>query len=254
MAEYIGSVPYPEYLRQAGFRFVERMHPKSDKIGIRQQSAVSKIPEEDRLSTGQFQNIIHNQTNAFNIANEDQIQRGLAWYETANRIAESLHPDIETAGGVIAALSGSGGEWVKNVRNAESFIKTGKLPYGTVGDNVEKAQKILEGEHYTTVLPKGLKEANFARVIINPNDPHAVAVDTQHYDASTGLKMPWKEARRGLESQGRYNTIADATRMVAERKGLLPNQLQAIDWLVWKELGHPYRGHPRAIDIYRRFK
>jgi len=252
MDETRGGVPYPAYLKQSGFRFVERMHPGSDKIGIRPQSAKSTIPEEHRLSPGQFQNITHNQANAFNIASEDQIQRGLAWYGIANQIADTLHPDIETSAGVIAALSGAGGEWGRNVRNAESFMKTGKLVYGAVGENVEKARRILEGEHYRTVLPKGLKEVNFADLIVNPEDPRGVAVDTQHYDLSTGLKMPWKEARRGLESQGRYNTIADATRMVAERKGILPNQLQAIDWLVWKELGHPSRGHPRAVDIIRR--
>lgn len=247
----MGNVEYPAYLREKGFRFVERQ-PGTDKIPIRQASSRTTVPEHLRMSGAQFGNIIHNQTNAFNLANPDQIERGMRWYGIAHQIADSINPDIEKTAGVIAALSGNGTEWGQNVRNADTFIRTGKALSTNTKKQIEDATRIAEGEHYSTVLPPHLKTRNFADLIVNPNHPRAVAVDTQHHDASTGLKMPWKDADRGLDAIGRYDTLADATRIVADRKGVLPNQLQAVDWLVWKELGHPYRGHPRAIDIVRR--
>lgn len=243
---------YPDYLRGHGFRFVERL-PGTNKVPIRQASSRTTVPEHLRMSSGQFGNMLHNQRTALSLATSDQIQRGMDWYPHGHRIAEAVDKhDVERASGVLAALSGAGTEWGVNVRNARHFLQTGQaLPTNTT-KQIEHATRIAEGEHFRNVLPKGLKEYNFAELLANPEHETAVAVDTHHHDSSTGLKMPWKDTDRGLQSIGRYNTFADATRSVAAQAGMRPSELQAVNWLVWKELGHPYRGHPRAVDIVRR--
>lgn len=247
----MGDVEYPQYLKDKGFRFVERQ-PGTDKIPIRQASSDTTVPEDMRMSTGQFGNMVHNKRNALRIATSDQIERGMNWYPTAHRIAQAIHPDVEKAAGVIGALSSRGTEWTQNVRSADQFFKTG-VPLGkATGAQVEAATRIAEGEHWSDVLPKDLKTYNFTKTIINPLDEEAYVSDTHDADSSAGLKMPWQTADRGLGAMGRYNTFADAGRAAANKAGLLPNQLQAATWLSWKEMGHPRRGNPRAVDIRRR--
>lgn len=247
----MGDREYPEYLREQGFRFVERQ-PGTDKIPIRQASANSTIPENMRMSSGQFGNMVHNKRNALRIATPDQVERGMNWYPTAHRIAAAIHPDIEKAAGVIGALSGRGTEWGHNVRSADQFLKTG-VPLGkATGAQVEAATRIAEGEHWSKVLPQDLKTFNFTKTIINPYDEDTYVVDTHDADSSAGLKMPWQTADRGLDAMGRYNTFADAGRSAANKAGMLPNQMQAATWLSWKEMGHPRRGNPRAVDLRRR--
>lgn len=248
---------YPKYLEEAGFRFVDRLHPRSNKVPTRQASSDRTVPESEAMSGHQFGLIKGNIRNTIDRASPDQIQRGLQWYPIGHRIAERISPhDIEKGAGVIAALSGGGTEWVPNVRTAEHFMKHGNMEVGQFGskataEQIDQARRIYEGEDFRNVLPRGLKTYNFATLLTNPNDEESIAVDTHHHDLGTGLKMPWK-TDRGLSSIGRYNTFADATRMIAKEKGMLPHEAQAIAWLGWKEMKHPYRGHPRAVDMQRR--
>lgn len=248
---------YPEYLDQAGYKFVERLHPGSNKVPTRQASSDRTVPESEAMSGHQFGLVKGNIRNTIERATSDQIDRGLRWYPIGHRITESISPhDIGKGAGVIAALSGGGTEWGVNVRTAEHFMKHGRLDVGQFGSKatskqIDQARRIHEGENFRNVLPHGLKTYNFATLLENPHDEEAIAVDTHHHDLGTGMKMPWK-TDRGLSSLGRYNTFADATRMVAKEKGMLPHEAQAVAWLGWKELGHPYRGHPRAVDMQRR--
>lgn len=247
---------YPKYLEDAGFQFVERMHPGSNKVGTRQASSERTVSPAEAMTGHQFGLIKGNIRNAIEGATADQIHRGVNWYPIGHQIADKIsRGDVEKGSGVIAALSGGGTEWGENVRVAEHFMKHGRLPevHGSkaTADQIHQASRIYEGEDFRDVLPHGLKTYNFATLLANPHHESAIAVDTHHHDLGTGLKMPWK-TDRGLSSLGRYNTFADATRMIASEKGMLPHEAQAVAWLRWKELGHPYRGHPRAIDMQRR--
>lgn len=242
---------YPEYLRRKGFRFVERT-PGTDMLPIRQASASSTIPEENRLSSGQFANIIHNQRNALQIATLDQIERGKNWYPLAHQIASRIHPDIEIAAGVTSALSGFGTSWETNVRSADQFLRTGRAGPKNTAVQVEQASRIRDGEHWSTVLPRNLKEHSFTRAIINPYAEDVRVNDTHENDLGGGLKQPWKTTNRGLDAIGRYQTLTDAGHIAAQREGMHPLEAQATGWLVWKELGHPHRGAIRARDIQRR--
>jgi hypothetical protein len=247
----VGDREYPQYLKDKGFRFVERI-PGTDKLPIRQASARSTIPEASRLSSGQFANMIHNQRNAIQISTPEQRERGKNWYPLAHQIASRIHPDIETGAGVISALSGFGTSWEENVRSADQFLKTGKPGNKATAVQTEQAARIRDGEHWSTVLPNNLKEQNFTKAIINPHDETIRVNDTHENDLTGGVKQPWQTVDRGLDAIGRYNTITDAGHIAAQREGLPPLEQQATGWLVWKELGHPHRGAIRARDIRSR--
>lgn len=246
---------YPQHLGAAGFKFVERISPTSNKLPIRQASAPSTVPTTSAAMTGhQFGQVIHNITRAIDTASPEIIKKGELWYPQAHEIADVISKgDPERSAGVIAALSGAGGEWEKNVREGDYFMKHGRVPEGSKATAVqqEQATRIREGEHFRNVLPKGLKTFNFAELIANPYDEDAVVVDTHHADIAGGLKMPWQGADRGLGTAGRYNTIADATRIVAERKGMRPSQAQAIAWESWKKQAGR-RGIPATAMIRHR--
>lgn len=247
-------INYPSHLEAAGFKFVERISPTSNKLPVRQASAPSTVPSSSgRMSGHQFGQVIHNIDTAIKTASSDIQKEGNLWYPKAHEIADVISKgDVEKGAGVLAALSSAGGEWGRNVRDAEHFMRHGVVPEGSkvTRDQVTAATRIREGEHFRSVLPKGLKTYNFAELIANPEDERAVVVDTHHADIAGGLKMPWKEADRGLGSMGRYNTIADATRVVAERRGMLPSQAQAAAWVSWK--AQAGRRGIAATDMIRR--
>lgn len=247
----MGDRDYPEYLRANNFRFVERI-PGTDKIPIRQASANSTIKEENRLSGGQFANIIHNQRNAIRLATPDQRERGERWYPLAHQMASSIHPDVEVGAGVISALSGFGTSWDQNVRSAQHFFKTGQPGPKATAVQKEQAERIRDGEHWSLVLPNNLKEHSFTKAIINPYAEDGRVNDTHENDLGGGLKQPWQNVDRGLDAIGRYNTLTDAGLIAAQREGMLPHAAQATGWIVWKELGHPHRGAIRARDIKSR--
>lgn len=249
---------YPKYLQEAGFQFVERLHPGSNKVPTRQASSDRTVAATEAMTGHQFGLIKGNIRNTIDRATSDQVARGVNWYPIGHQIADTIsRGNPEKGAGVIAALSGGGTEWGENVRVAEHFMKHGRLPekHGSkaTSEQINQATRIYEGEDFRNVLPRGLKTYNFAELLANPHHETAIAVDTHHHDLGTGLKMPWK-TDRGLSSLGRYNTFADATRMVAKEKGMLPHEAQAVAWTAWKELGHPYRGHPTAVQMQRRAK
>lgn len=216
---------YPEYLRARGFRRVAT-NPKTGFVDIRGKG----------LSTGQFQNMIHNQRRGIAIATPEQIHAGLHWYDEGQAISEEIgRGDITKGAGIIAALSPKN-EWGRNVENAREFIKSGTA-HGRTSDQIEAATKIYEGMAPEDVLPMKLKTGHFYRLLKDPTDPTAVAVDTHHHDVSMGIKKPWEDPR-GMKAPGRYKTFVDATIKTAHHAGILPHQAQAIDWLVWKSLPH----------------
>lgn len=220
---------YPEYLRSRGFRRVAT-NPETGLVDIRGKS----------LSTGQFQNMIHNQRRGIAIATPEQIHEGMHWYDEGHRLAEEIGKgDIAKGAGIIAAISPRN-EWTRNVQEARDFVKTGATGTRTA-DQIEAATRIYEGERPEDILPMKLKTGHFYRILKDPTDPTAVAVDTHHHDETTGWKLPFKQ-NRGLKSPGRYNTFVDATIRTAQHEGMLPHQAQAIDWVVWKSLPHPRGG------------
>lgn len=69
--------------------------------------------------------------------------------------------------------------------------------------------------------------------LINPDDPDAVCLDRHAKSAAYGRKLLDRES---VVSVSKYDWLAEHFRREARRAGVLPNQFQAICWVVWRRL------------------
>lgn len=172
---------------------------------------------------------VANIVKTYHTATADQRFRGAQWYVTANELAYLISDgDVRKGAGVIAALSANK-SWPENQRLATRALSTGN-PSGHVGNALEKATRILNGEDPEKVLPMDAKTGNFFLCIADPNHPTAVCVDRHAHDIAVGRRFGNDD--RGLSSKGRYNALADAYRIAARKLELNPATLQAITWVV----------------------
>lgn len=168
----------------------------------------------------------------FQSASEEQEQAGRSWYPTAHRIADMMADgDVETGAGLLAALSPQT-PWDENVRLACDAYDTGR-PAGHFGDALSKATRILAGIKPESVLPMQRKTGHFYRCIVDPADKDAVCVDRHAHDVAVG--MVYGSENRGLDAAGRYSLIADAYREAARQLGEIPQVVQAVTWVVWRD-------------------
>lgn len=154
------------------------------------------------------------------------VSEGYNWYDRAQEIADKLGKgNLQMGAGVIAAMSPQK-NWDVNLRLAHDMFNKGKA--GHYGVQVTKARRILEGENPEDVLGQ-LKEGNFYKNIVNPDDPSAVTIDRHANDVAINQKMG--QANRGLSSEGRYNIFHSAYTTAAGHLGIeTPSRLQASVW------------------------
>jgi hypothetical protein len=180
-------------------------------------------------------------------ATEDERNEGREWYTRAHEYALSLSEryniTLWQAAGVLAALS-PGCNWERNKRDAEEVIAAYKRhdPLPLVGSygrkNVRKCELILRGRPVMSVLG-GDKVISFYHNILDPLSPQFVTIDRHAYDALQGSRTP--EDKRFDIKHKRYRDAESAYTSVAASLDLLPSQLQAIVWLVWRRLYQPER-------------
>ncbi len=141
------------------------------------------------------------------------------------------------------------------------------LPFG---DHADQAFRILRGEPVDSVV-SGTKVRNFYNNIRNPDDPHSVTIDawqvramvkpggklpvpryvkgpdgkptkepfttTEQADTQTYFGKP-SGKRVGIEDGvGMYPYFGEAALIAAKKRGILPQQLQAVTWLVTQSEG-----------------
>lgn len=165
-------------------------------------------------------------------ANPRQIMEGRAWYPVANQLAEILgNGDTHKGAGVIAALSANK-RWELNVKLATEAFANGSAR-GHLGDAIAKANAILAGIDPETVLPMDRKTGHFYRCIVNPSDPETVVLD--RHAGMVALRTSPTEVESFLKAKSRYAMLAECYREAARRLGELPNTVQAVTWVVWRE-------------------
>jgi len=171
-------------------------------------------------------------------ATDCERSEGLRWYQDAHdKSIADVSNDPVVAAGVVAALS-PGLRWERNIPAAARVAARPEKP-DLMGlgvrwwDGVRKAVRILAGESPETVL-RGNKVRAFYRCILNPCDDFAVCVDGHAYSIWHGKRTTLDETPNLTDE--RYETIAAAYRKVAKEVGLLPMQVQAITWVVWRRL------------------
>lgn len=165
-------------------------------------------------------------------ATEEQLTAGRQWYRTAHQIADMMTDgDVRVGAGLLAALSPQTPWWL-NIELASDAYETG-TPSRHLGDAISKATRILAGIDPESVLPMERKTGHFYRCILDPADPEAVCIDRHAHDIAVGVECG--AADRGLGARGRYNLIANVYREAAKRLGELPQTVQAVTWVVWRE-------------------
>ena len=196
-------------------------------------------------------------------------------HDYAHELSHRYRISHEQASGIIASMSGGGGEWEKNKANAEKFlaaheagvvIKPSQLS-GVEGSRITNAHRILAGEDPQEVLGD-LKEGNFMRSIHNP-EGDSLTVDPHLHHGMTGWLRPWRvtpnpEIGRntgggggapGLQNEHVYHFMAEAVRNVANEHGLSPNEAQSTIWYAKKKLTENVLGsvpphHPNFESYY----
>jgi hypothetical protein len=180
--------------------------------------------------------------NMFGQATDAHYEEGIEWYSATNTFAHGLSDkygiSVRQAAGIIAAISPRV-RWDKNVLWADLFCKTGDAPIMYLSK--DKARRILDGEDPDVVFaPKsrnsGQKVRSFFNCIIDPGCDD-VCIDRHAYDIAVGSKGT-DSLRQPLNRVGVYDNIRDAYRAVANKIGLIPNQLQAVTWVAWREIGY----------------
>ena len=163
---------------------------------------------------------------------------------------------VEQSAGVIAALSGGGGEWEANKRNADKLIGMHNAGlhheinpqnfHGLESTRLSNGIAILQGQHPLTVLGTA-KEGSFFQNIHDPGNSGVSTQDTQMSFGLKGWKKPWRGTTGGasdLQQPSVYGLQHDITAAAGRAHGLEPNQAQPVIWDEVKALTPKKAGFP----------
>ena len=188
--------------------------------------------------------MIYNITSVYRDADATQYNEGLLWYSDAQRaaydIAEKYDVPVYLAVAVIAALSPNN-KWSRNVTNAETLI--GAFIRGDGIDAVKvstyhamkrKAWDILAARpdyDGAKAMLKGQKITSFFMDIMGEFN---VTIDGHARNIAYGERVGLTDDRTNIGVR-EYRALQAAYEEAARRVGLMPYQLQAITWRVWRD-------------------
>jgi hypothetical protein len=175
-------------------------------------------------------------------ASADNQAEGMTWYADVHELAAASPVGLVAGAGTLAALAPLF-DWDKTVAAAQAlWAGQTEKPLGVMSRSWATAQEIATGADPYKVFRigaparrgRGEKTRNFFRNIVEPTDPEPVAVD-RHAAAIVFNTLDRPALQVALTRAGGYERVADAYRSVAEERGLIPNQVQAITWLAWRD-------------------
>lgn len=173
------------------------------------------------------ENIISVYTNA----SSDAFREGMDWYDNARLFCASLSSDRELACGVTAAISANT-SWTANMTLARKAFSQGNGDGMGFDDKVDKINRMFAGEHPLDVLG-GKKIRAFYATLMDEIDPVPV-IDRHAYDVTIQTRLGSKP--RPLYRKGVYEVIADLYREAADAMFCLPQEIQAVTWVSWREV------------------
>jgi len=189
---------------------------------------IPTVPTDDQLGT-----YVSNMIAVWQRATVDETTEGRSWYRVAHGLADMISSgDVRRGAGVLAALSPQTA-WERNIDLAADAFATGE-PTGHLGDALRKAARIMAGEDPLSVLPDESKTWHFYRCIVDPDDADSVVIDRHAHDVAIAERYEGRD--RGLSNRRRYAALALAYRLAARRLGEIPNTVQAVTWVVWRNM------------------
>lgn len=208
--------------------------------------------------------------NFFQKATDNEFWEGVTWYQKAHElaadIATRLITDFGTVAfphqvttftelterviGVLAAISPLM-PWERNIQNTETAIRKGyingtplaELKLGIVG-NVKKGQDIWETGDFGRLGTR--KTFHFFQNITNPLKPSGVTVDAHAHRAWLGdLSILYESAPCRTDKQ--YKIVSNDYTVLADIVELLPHQVQAIVWVVFRRMRIAYATEQKKL-------
>ena len=188
--------------------------------------------------------MIYNITCVYRDADEDQHAEGLLWYEQAKReayhIAMKHDVPVYIAVAVIAALSPNN-KWARNLVNADALIGAFvngdgllSVKVSTYNKMKQKAWDILAARpsyNGAKAILKGQKITSFFCDIMGEFN---VTIDGHARNIAYGERISLTDDRTNIGVR-EYRALQAAYEEAARRVGLMPYQLQAITWRVWRD-------------------
>ena len=188
--------------------------------------------------------MIHNITSVYRDADETQHAEGLLWYSDAQKAAHDIAVKYDIAVylavAVIAALSPNN-KWSRNVVNADALIGAFIRGDGLLSVKVStyhamkrKAWDILAARpdyDGAKAMLKGQKITSFFMDIMGEFN---VTIDGHARNIAYGERVGLTDDRTNIGVR-EYRALQAAYEEAARRVGLMPYQLQAITWRVWRD-------------------
>lgn len=185
-----------------------------------------------RSFLGDPSELVQNVLSVYFSADEDTLSEGSVWYSNAGDLVSRLSglPHWQACG-IAAALSPQN-SWGQNVADVLSLVESGQT--GQTGFSEDRAREILNGSSPSEVLG-GRKVRSFYKNLLCPEDPGPVTVDRHAVSIAIGIPLYGRHLRI-LERTGAYQAIAASYRSAARELDILPNQVQAVSWLAWRQV------------------
>ena len=188
--------------------------------------------------------MVHNITSVYNDADELQHAEGLLWYDQAKRAAYRMavkhDVPVYIAVAVIAALSPNN-KWSRNLTNADALI--GAFVNGDGIDSVKvstyhkmkaKAWDILAARPDYENAKRMLKGQKITSFFMDIMGEFNVTIDGHARNIAYGERVGLTDDRSNIGVR-EYRGLQAAYEETAQRVGLMPYQLQAITWRVWRD-------------------
>ena len=170
-------------------------------------------------------------TRAYGDVSVKDLRAGIAWYDRAQRTAETIHSNVLIGAGVLAALSPRT-DWKHNKAYAERVCRHAQdgaeyPPACSTYSRLEKAWRIAKLENPTAqailAILRGPKTCRFFRNIIG--DEQAVTIDVWSKRIATGGRDE-SAPKPGHD----YDSLEQAYQIAGKRLGISPRDLQAALW------------------------
>ena len=188
--------------------------------------------------------MIYNIISVYRDADETQHAEGLLWYSDAQKAAHNIAVKYDVpvylVVAVIAALSPNN-KWTRNIVNADALIGAFIRGDGLLSVKVStyhamkrKAWDILVARpdyDGAKAMLKGQKITSFFCDIMGEFN---VTIDGHARNIAYGERVGLTDDRSNIGVR-EYRALQAAYQEAARRVGLMPYQLQAITWRVWRD-------------------
>jgi hypothetical protein len=188
--------------------------------------------------------MIHNIISVYRDADAVQYNEGLVWYPNAQKAAHHIAVKYDIAVyivvAVIAALSPNN-KWSRNVANADALIGAfirgdgiDSVKVSTYNKMKQKAWDILTARPNYDGAKRMLKGQKITSFFMDIMGEFNVTIDGHARNIAYGERVGLTDDRTNV-SVREYHALQAAYDEAARRVGLLPYQLQAITWRVWRD-------------------